>query len=221
VTFASSLDSLSQWRSTRLPWPRYLPLAALLVWAASSAGGASIASIVAGFFVAFSLIAQFRLWDDLADRARDRARDPQRVVVRAQSIAPFETFVLLLGAANAIALWWTFGAHALAGQLLLMSAAALCYACCQGRGLLHAAVLHLKYPAFVCLIAPPISEGFGLIRSAVIVYAAMLAFELWDEPQPRDTAPRVHRNAQPGRLRYLPFALAACALAFITWGEPR
>ena len=201
MTFASSLEHVSAWRSTRFPWPRFLALAGLLVWAASSAGGASAAMTAAGFLLAVSLVAQFRLWDDLVDRARDRDAHPQRVIARCASTVPFECGACLLGAANALALFWLHGERVVLAYLLLIAIAALWYLRHRARGLTHVLVLHLKYPAFVLLIAP---VAVAPLAGAAIVYVALVAFELLD--------------ASAARWRYLPLALASVDLALLTYG---
>lgn len=205
MTSVSSLDRLGAWRATRFPWLRFIPLAAFLVWAAWAGSAASLASIGAAFAIAAALLAQFRLWDDLVDRERDRKAHPERVLARAESSAPFERCAWTLGAANAIALAWTGGVTALAGFLLLCAAAALWYRLHRGRGSLHALVLHLKYPAFVVLIAPP---GAAPAAGAGLAYAALIGFEL------------LHARSRRGAAsRYLPFALAAIGLTLVTFGE--
>ena len=48
-------------------------------------GGFAFATDLA---LALALVMTFRIWDDLMDRERDRMKHPDRVVVRASSIAP-------------------------------------------------------------------------------------------------------------------------------------
>ena len=182
MTFASSLESVFAWRRTRLQGARFLPLAAFLAWAASSAGGAAVASTLAACVIALALIAQFRLWDDLVDRARDRNAHPERLLAAAATTAPFDRVLVLLGAANAMAILGMRGVPALLGFLLLSAAAASWYRWHRSRQLTHALVLHLKYPAFVLLLAPP---PLAPLAGAAIVYASIVGFELLDEPRLR------------------------------------
>ena len=59
----------------------FIPLA-LLIAAAAIVPPASWTSFAIDFAVALLLLAQFRMWDDLADRGRDRIEHPGRVLVR-------------------------------------------------------------------------------------------------------------------------------------------
>lgn len=203
MSFVSSLERVAAWRSTRFAWPRFLPLAGLLVWAAFAAGGASAATTAAGFLLAVSLVAQFRLWDDLVDRARDRDADPPRVLAQCASTVAFERIVALLGAANAFVLLSLHGEQALLGYLLLNATAALWYLGHRARGLAHALILHLKYPVFILLIAPP---AVVPLAGAAIVYAAVVGFELLDEP-------RLHARA--GRIVLAASLLFLALVAFV------
>ena len=69
----------------------YLPMAVVIAGAAS---GGSLSGVRLGIDAAFALLllAQFRSWDDLADRGRDAVSHPDRVLVRAISIAPIVAF---------------------------------------------------------------------------------------------------------------------------------
>ena len=207
MTFASSLESLTAWQRSRLQSARFVPLAALLTWAALSAGGVRFDAIFA-FLLSAALVAQFRLWDDLVDRARDGAAHPDRALVRATSTVPFDCLLGLIAAVNAIALFALRGAAAALGLVVLSAAAACWYRWHRSRGLTHALVLHLKYPAFVLLLAP---VSFWPLAGAAIAYATLVGFELLDEPGSRSSAQR----------RHVPFAFAAIGLAVITWGEYR
>ena len=191
VTFASSLESVSAWRSTRFPYARFLPLAALVVWAAACEGRAGIATTLTAFAIAASLIAQFRLWDDLIDRARDSAAHPERIVAGAASSTPYVWAVGLLACWNAMALVAVRGASGLLAFLLLCAIAALWYAAHCERGLMHALVLHLKYPAFVLLLAPMFAPRGSPLAAAAIVYCALLGYELLDEPRLRTPSGRL------------------------------
>ena len=199
--FTSSLESIGAWRAQRLPLARYLPLAALIGWAAC---GSTITSArgPAVVVLALSLIAQCRLWDDLVDRERDRCVHPSRVLAAAGTIDAYVNAVVVLGAFNAVAVAllraWP---HAL-GASMLFAALALWYRWHRARGLVHAHVLLLKYPAFVLLLAEsPFTPK--TLAAALVVYAAICAFEILDA--------RLD-VAAAGRSRYLPFVCAVAAL---------
>ena len=206
--FTSSLEPLRAWRAERLLLARFGPLALMLAWAACGSALASARGVAAAA-LAFSLVAQCRLWDDLADRGRDLRSHPERVLVRARSLAPFLYATVLLGGANALALCAFNGpAHAL-GAAALFAAIAGWYRWHARRELAHALMLLLKYPAFVPLLAAP---GTWPLAAAAVVYGALCAFE-WLDTRAKPTALAPH----PGR--YLPFACAALALLVMTLGE--
>src|SRR5690606_33350878 len=87
VTFTSSLDALGAWRAQRLPLVRYAPLALLIAWAGCGNAIASVRGLL-GFVLASGFIAQYRLWDDLVDRVRDRSVHPERVLARVAAASP-------------------------------------------------------------------------------------------------------------------------------------
>jgi hypothetical protein len=206
--FTSSLEAIGAWRAQRLPLARFGLLALLLAWAADTMTGArALASIV----LALSLVAQCRLWDDLIDRERDRLAHPQRLLAAGEAPGPFVAAVALLAAANALALGLLCGWSRSLAAALLFALLALWYRWHRARGLLHAHVLLLKYPAFVLLLAAsPLAARAA--AGAIVVYAAMCAFEILDGHSARSLA----RAA-----RYVPFACAAVALVIIHAGvEP-
>ena len=209
ATFTSSLEAIGAWRATRLPLARYLPLSFLLAWAACGSAAASARGIAAAA-LAFGLVTQCRLWDDLADRARDRRAHPERVLAQARSVEPFVLAVVVLGGAHALALAVLNGPlHALGAGALFAGFAAW-YRWHTRRGSAHALVLLLKYPAFVLLLAAP---GTWPLAAAAVVYGALCAFEWLDT--------RGHPATRaPHPVRYLPFACAAIALFIMTFGEP-
>jgi hypothetical protein len=178
ATFTSSLDAFAAWRAQRLPLVRYAPLALLI---AGAACGSAIASPrgVAGFVLALSLIAQYRLWDDLVDRVRDRRSHPERMLARIASSRPFVHSVVVLAIANAAALGVLHAWPHAMGAIVLIATIGGWYRLHGARGLLHAHVLLLKYPAFVLLLAASPLQS-GTLAAALVVYAAMCAFELLD-----------------------------------------
>lgn len=206
VTFASSLDAFGAWRATRVPLPRYLALAAFLAWAALSVDVTHFAQAATVLVFAFTLVLQFRLWDDLADRNRDRIAHPERILAAADDVKPFVAAVWLLGGGNALGLAGSFGTTSCLGFVLLNIATAAWYWRHRERGLTHVLVLHLKYPAFVLLLAT--AHVTALAIAAASAYAALVAFELLD-------APRLRTRLGAG-MRYLPFAAASIVLVFVT-----
>lgn len=178
--FQSGLEGLLAWRSSRLQVTRFLPLAGMLAWAAWVAGDRTHGQAVAMLVIAYGLIAQFRLWDDLVDRERDRSLHPERVLARARNLTPFVVTLWGLGAVNGAALYALHGGMALSGLLVLHGALGLWYARRASSDLVHDHVLLLKYPVFVTLLATPASNPGSLALTSVLVYAALCAFELLD-----------------------------------------
>ena len=211
MTFASSLVSVIAWLSTRFPYARFLPLAAFLVWAAACGGRASVATTLSAFVIAASLVAQFRLWDDLVDRGRDAVTHPERIVARAVSSAPFIWSVGSLATANAIALLAVRGAPGVLAFLLLCTIAGLWYRAHRERRLVHLLVLHLKYPAFVLCLAPMFEPQGAPLAAAAIVYSALVGFELLDEPRLRTPSGRLLLFASLLFLAFAPLGIDAAS----------
>jgi 4-hydroxybenzoate polyprenyltransferase len=208
--FTSSLEAIGAWRAQRLPLARFGLLALLLAWAAG-ADTMTAARALASIALALSLVAQCRLWDDLIDRERDRRAHPERLLAAAEAPGAFVTAVAVLALANAIALGLLWDWPRALGAALLFALLALWYRRHRARGLLHAHVLLLKYPAFVLLLA---ASPFAArtLAAPFVVYAAMCAFEILD----------AHSASSGARAaRYVPFACAAVALVMIYAGvEP-
>jgi len=174
------LEGLQAWRSSRLSGTRFLALASILAWAAWVASDRTYGQSLAMLGIAYSLIAQFRLWDDLVDRERDRELHPERVLCAASDTTPFVAAVWGLGAVNGIALYALNDWVSLSGLFGLNGALGLWYARGASRSLIHDHVLLLKYPVFVMLLASPASNPGLLVSTSVVVYAALCAFELLD-----------------------------------------
>jgi len=188
--FQSGLAALQAWRSSRLQGSRFLPLAMMLAWAAWVASDRTYGQSLAMLGLAYTLIAQFRLWDDLVDRDRDRSLHPGRVLASAEDATLLRLTGWGLGAVNAIALYALNGGAALVGLMVLHGVLGIWYARRASRDLLHDHALLLKYPVFVVLLASPTSNPSTLVLMSLLVYAAMCAFELLD----RDARGRRQRS---------------------------
>src|SRR5437870_9734138 len=78
-----SLEELIRYRRSRVPLRLYLPLAVFLTIAAQLTGRqGTILTLLIDLALAGTMLFQFRLWDDLTDRERDRLEHPERVLVR-------------------------------------------------------------------------------------------------------------------------------------------
>ncbi len=182
---------LEAWWASRLPLTRFVPLAVLLAWAATASTSAAAMPFLVRCALAFSLLAQFRLWDDLVDRHPDRAAHPQRVLARATDARPFVLCAVVLGAANVTCITWLSGLAAGFTLLVLDAAAALWYGLHHSRALLHAHVVMLKYPAVVLLLASTWPPARAELLAAVLVYVAMCLFELLDVTPAERPLPRL------------------------------
>jgi hypothetical protein len=177
---------LRAYLSERLPARVFVPFSVCLALAARAGGGSWSAGAVAIDVGTMTvLVALFRIWDDVSDRAHDRATHPDRVLVRATSIAPFRAAVLTLavGAAGMLGL-----AYPHPGGLLTFLAVtggmALWYACRSGRTTVGDHVLLAKYPAlvFVLSLARGVDRPALLAGSATVVYLATCLFEVIHDP---------------------------------------
>jgi hypothetical protein len=205
--FTSSLEAIGAWRAQRLPLARFGLLAVLLAGAACG-GALASARGLAFIALALSLVAQCRLWDDLVDRGRDRSAHPERLLAVGAAAGPFATAVVVLAAANATALGLLYGPQRALPAAVLFAALALWYRRHRARGVLHAHMLLLKYPAFVLLLAasPFATQALAV---ALVVYTAMCAFEILDAHSGSSLAHAA---------RYLPFVCAAVAVFVIHRG---
>ncbi len=180
------------WRERFRP-SLFVPAAVVLAIAARAGTSFDVRGVVTDGLVALVFLAQFRLWDDLADRQRDRARHPARVLVAARDTSPFVALCVWLGIVNICIAAWRGGT--LAASLLgcLDAGAAIWYASrSAGRTVAGDLVLLAKYPAFVLLLSTESASPLGLtLLAASAVYAGACAFEIWHDP----TAPmRVHHS---------------------------
>lgn len=203
-TSASTAALLAAWRATRLPSLRFGLLALFVAWAASLGSSFAAPAFIVRWALAFSLIAQFRLWDDLADRARDRSAHPQRVLARIDDVRVFVVACIALGGVNAAALFALHDVARVAGWTLLCIGSGAWYRGHTSRALLHTHVLLLKYPAFVLLLVASPAAPWTIAMAAACVYSALCSFDLLDAHGGR----RVHRTA---------LAAHGCVLTFLAF----
>jgi hypothetical protein len=139
----------------------------------------------AGF--ALLLLAQFRLWDDLADRAHDAMAHPDRLLVRVEQVTPLVGLCGALAVLNiCLAVWRDASGIAVAtvsaldigfGVLYLMPVRA------AGATLL----LLAKYPAILIAVAGArvIAAPLPTLSAAVLLYAGSCVYEVWHDPTGR------------------------------------
>lgn len=171
----------------RYPARLFVPLAVFLGVAALASGSARPAaglpaSLAVSSALAFVLIFQFRLWDDLEDREHDRTTHPERVMSRAATPKPFRLLLVVVTVMN-LALVAARGGVRLAALVALEVALLAWY---RARGsrtpaafLPHHIVL-AKYPVLVFVVSPvdasPHAEEFALV--AAIVYLCCCLHEV-------------------------------------------
>ena len=172
---------MAYWRERFTPG-RFVPAAVLLAMAATATSGGGGADWAIGTGVALSLIAQFRLWDDLADRGRDRHTHPTRVLVTASATWPFVVQAIALAAINVALLSALEGAAAVRLLLALNAAAAAYYVFRPPHRTFGSdLVLLAKYPAFVLMLAGADPRPGRLWLALALTYAAACAFEIWHD----------------------------------------
>jgi hypothetical protein len=135
--------------------------------------------------LAATLVAQFRLWDDLADRERDRREHPDRILPRATSLVPFHVLLAAAFAAN-VGLLVAFRPVWTVVLFLALNAVLLAwYGRLRGwvnRPRVHSLVLLLKYPAFVVLLAGVAT--LRLLAAAALVYLILCVYEFLHDLRP-------------------------------------
>jgi hypothetical protein len=171
--WSGAVRDLLAWARTRLAQPRIAALWLLVLAAMLAAGPQGPAAWTPALSAV--LIAQFRLWDDLADLPHDRVHALERVLVRSRRPGAFHVVLTASLALVAVALaaldGWT---RALAYAALVAAAAAL-YRTTDSTGprrWLRAQLVLAKYPAFVLLLAED-PASLRAIAAALLLYAVL------------------------------------------------
>ena len=160
--------------------PLALGLATCAVGA--SADSATLAATTAA---ALSLLAQFRIWDDLADRRADSIVHPDRVLVTAEDPRPLVGLGVALLAANVAGSAHRDGTFISVLILAVLHAALGChYLFRERRTVLGDQLLLSKYPAFVLILSGErlLASPVAVLLAAAVVYAAASAYEAWHDP---------------------------------------
>lgn len=162
----------------------FVPLAAVIALAASG-GAISVARLAADFVFALLLIVQFRSWDDLADRARDAVSHPERVLVRARSIAPIVALSGGLAILNiCLAVLRDASGIAVAVLTALIAVLGAWYSLRGGRTAAGDSLLLSKYPAMVVVVAGSrvLEAPAPIFAAASALYVAVCVYEVWHDP---------------------------------------
>jgi len=166
----------------RFPISVFGPVVALIagaaLWSVESASGTAATRALA---LSALLVTQFRIWDDLRDRERDRRTHPERILTRA-SVGPFRAICAALSMVSAILCLASPPALA----VLVATNAAFWFAYDVLRPQIpdttwQFGVLPAKYPAFLCIAGPAIgvpSPG-RLAMATLVAYLAAIAYEYW------------------------------------------
>ena len=159
----------------------YVPTA--LAVAAATAPGWTLFARDAGF--ALLLLAQFRLWDDLADRTRDAVVHPDRVLVRAPDVTQPVAFCGALAILNICIAVWRDASGLAVGTLATLDAVfAVWYLAPHRASALGDQMRLTKDPAFVLIVAGEraLANPWPVAGAAVLIYAAAWAYEVWHDP---------------------------------------
>ncbi|CAN5844796.1 hypothetical protein BH18ACI5_BH18ACI5_29490 [soil metagenome] len=162
----------------------FAPLA-IVIAVAASAGELSFAGSGADAIFALLLLAQFRSWDDLADRGHDAVAHPDRVVVRAASVAPLVAFSGGLAIVNiCLAVLRDGTGIAVAVVTALIGILGIWYSLRRGRTAAGDSLLLSKYPAMVVVIAGSrvLITPLPILASALALYVAVCVYEVWHDP---------------------------------------
>ena len=131
------------------------------------------------------LLAQFRIWDDIADRHADAVAHPLRVLVRAGNLAPLR----VLGAGLfVINVWIAIQRDATATSFWLLAALHVAlgafYTLRRGRTVLGDQLLLAKYPVFIGALAGErlIDSPGQVALAAAFAYATASVYEAWHDP---------------------------------------
>jgi len=183
AVFNSSVETLRRYVATRFPLRLYLPCALLLVTAGLAGGRRLDAMGLAGAgLLAWNLLLQFRLLDDLSDLEHDRRAHPDRVLCQMSSLGAARVLLGVCGVVNLGLVAAQPGPpHRLDGFLLLCAAALLWYACLRAAlpdRVLGAHAILVKYPVFVYLVSGDGRGGWPLGLAMAVVYLCFSLYEV-------------------------------------------
>ena len=202
---------LRRYRAERLPWTMTSIVPLLLAVCAQAGARSNPTTFLVDLLLASLLFAQFRIFDDLADRPRDARIHPERVLARTHTVRPIVIAGLSLAAATVGILLLRAAVRpdsavasaarpsAIAAYLALIALLSSWYSLRGERTLVGDHLLLTKYPAFVWIVAtsrvtlpapgraPATAQ---LVLSMVAVYLAACVYEaLHDDRSPAAARP--------------------------------
>jgi 4-hydroxybenzoate polyprenyltransferase len=175
---------LTAYVAERLPIGLMLPVAGLLALAAGGGEWQPGGTFAADAGLALLLVAQFRVWDDLADRERDARAHPHRTLVTAASVMPV---VLLCVGLAIVSVTWVAIRDGLTSSVAILfavnGALAVLYARRRSRTSTADHVLLAKYPAVVLITAGVRVEthSVAVLLAAAAVYLGACLYEAWHD----------------------------------------
>ncbi len=162
----------------------FVPLA-LVIAGAVVVPPASWTSYAIDCGFALLLLAQFRLWDDLADRDRDRVEHPGRVLVRNGEGTQVIALCGALAVLNICLAVWRDASGVSVGVLAALTAAlAVWYLARTRRSVAGEQLLLAKYPAMVATVggARLLDSPVQILAAAAALYLIVCAYEVWHDP---------------------------------------
>ena len=172
----------------RFPPRVFAPALSALSAAAWISGPSSAPSALGRAAVAMVLlVGEFRVWDDLEDRAHDREAHPDRILPRV-SPEPVERLRIALGASALLSV--SPGRRAVCALVLCHAAMGAAYRVLRPRvaeSSWRFGVLPLKYPAFVAIAAMSVGDPRRgrLVALSLAALAVAGAYEAWhNRPAP-------------------------------------
>jgi hypothetical protein len=118
------------------------------------------------------LIASFRIWDDLMDRAMDRDRHPERVALRADAMPPLRAGAVVLWSGAAVITAIVDEAVATALLLLFTIALGIWYSMRSPGSFVNSGLVLAKYAVFVAVI---VGAHFAFTPRGLLAAAAVFA----------------------------------------------
>ena len=165
--------------------PIYVPLALAIAGAAAATAAPGWISFARDCGFALLLLAQFRLWDDLADRSHDAVVHPDRVLVRAADVAQPVACCGALAVLNICIAVWRDASGLAVGALATLDAVLAVWYLTRHRASAAGDQLRLvKYPAFALIVAGEraLANPWPLAGAAALIYAVVWAYEIWHDP---------------------------------------
>jgi uncharacterized membrane protein SirB2 len=185
-----SSESMTDYLRERFPITRF---GALAVFLAAAGLAASPPAHPWRWAVAaaqsLSLILQFRLWDDIADREHDRVVHPERVLSRTADMRPFLVLAAALFVGNGLILAWLQPHGGGPVTYLALCAGLLAWyrlrPAVLHRGLLNTHLVLLKYPVIAWLIGVPMHHADAVLVLSCLfsVYLIFVVFDMFDDDE--------------------------------------